>query len=357
LAKGGSALDKTAAVSAQKELVGVMTEEQIAQGQKVSACFVASKRPSDHSTPQSLDLTKVVRAFRIVHLDDESWISNMLGSYVRRKFKNVLLLTFANGDEAWQELLREDPDLLITDLMNDNVPGKRDSSGKSGFELLALLAERNVKYPILVVSGSLAKEGVEAKARQIAGSTLNISFVQKPFTWQEIADKLPEQIYPQLLKHVKPTPILQSVQNTLSNYSESPAFFPHRMVFQMRGLMSNSDSYRLTHCGAGILEYRHAAEDNDWEDAIYLSPSSILWERFWRDLDSMNIWQWKAIKQSEEWLKIKQTKDFCDRESWQLDLDHGDQKVHSMGTSIWFDKDLRAFFSALQLLTGLQEFR
>ena len=123
---------------------------------------------------------------RIVYIDDEEWLQEMIEPVIRNYFKEVSLLKFRNRDEAWQELLRTDPDLLITDLRNDNVPvlpgSKRENLGMSGFELLRLLAARRVKYPILVASGCLSISGQEGRAKKCAGPDLKVSYLTKPFT-------------------------------------------------------------------------------------------------------------------------------------------------------------------------------
>jgi DNA-binding NarL/FixJ family response regulator len=93
---------------------------------------------------------------RIVLVDDEDCYTEVVEMAIHQRFKNVIVHTFHNRDEAWQALLRSDPDLLITDMNNDNVPAqlRRPYMGMSGWKMLPLLAERKVKYPILVVSGS-----------------------------------------------------------------------------------------------------------------------------------------------------------------------------------------------------------
>ena len=102
---------------------------------------------------------------RIVLVDDEDYT----------------LVKFLNCDEAWQELLREQPDLLITDMLSTNVPRRTEYFGMSGEELLQRLAERRVGYPILVVSGSFSISGWEAYAKQFARPHLNVSFLTKPY--------------------------------------------------------------------------------------------------------------------------------------------------------------------------------
>ena len=82
----------------------------------------------------------------------------------------MLLLGFEDWKTAWQALQGTEPDLLLTDMNN------------SGWELLPLLVDRKVNYPILIVSGSFLMPGMKALARHVAGPTLNASFMTKPFT-------------------------------------------------------------------------------------------------------------------------------------------------------------------------------
>ena len=119
---------------------------------------------------------------RVVIVDDEDFSLDLMETFVRDWFKEATILRYQSRDEAWQELLRRDPDLLITDMRSDNVPGRSGDYGMSGFELLKLLAERLVKYPVLVASGSFSMSGCEGLARQCAGPDLNVVFQTKPFT-------------------------------------------------------------------------------------------------------------------------------------------------------------------------------
>jgi CheY-like chemotaxis protein len=123
---------------------------------------------------------------RIVLIDDEEWLQDMVELAIRGYFKDFSLFKFRNRNEGWQELLRADPDLLITDLRNDNVPtipgSTKEDLGMSGFDLLGLLAARQVKYPVLVISGSLSISGMEGLAKKCAGPNLKVSYLTKPFT-------------------------------------------------------------------------------------------------------------------------------------------------------------------------------
>jgi CheY-like chemotaxis protein len=138
---------------------------------------------------------------RIVFIDDEEWLQQLVEPLIRKYFKEITLLKFRNRNTAWQELLRADPDLLITDLRNDNdptLPGStKEDLGMSGFDLLGLLAARQAKYPVLVISGSLSISRMEGWAKKCAGPNLNVSYLTKPFT--------PELFYQGLLKCLGPS--------------------------------------------------------------------------------------------------------------------------------------------------------
>ena len=123
-----------------------------------------------------------VRSPRIVIVDDEEFVGEMMELLVKGHFQEVTVLRFQNRDTAWQELQRAEPVLLITDMNNHNIPGRTEYMGMSGWKLLPLLAERAVRYPILVVSGSFLLPGIESEARARAGRDLNITFMSKPFT-------------------------------------------------------------------------------------------------------------------------------------------------------------------------------
>ena len=60
---------------------------------------------------------------KIILVDDEEWFQEYAELLIRKYCNDVSLLKFRNRDEAWQEITRANPDLLITDLRNDNIPG------------------------------------------------------------------------------------------------------------------------------------------------------------------------------------------------------------------------------------------
>ena len=85
--------------------------------------------------------------------------------------KDVVPITFRDGEAAWKVMLRADPDLLITDMLR---------GGMSGFHMLPLLAERKVQFPILVTSAVATEEQV----LECAGPNLKVTCLQKPYEAQ-----------------------------------------------------------------------------------------------------------------------------------------------------------------------------
>ena len=119
----------------------------------------------------------------IVVVDDDDDTSKLIESLIRDQFKDATVLLFRYGEAALQELLQVDPDLLISDLIHFGV---------DGFEMLRLLAERQAKYPIFIVSGNLPLR--EKEAKQCAGTDLNVTFWTKPFSNERFMQYLIKQL-------------------------------------------------------------------------------------------------------------------------------------------------------------------
>jgi CheY-like chemotaxis protein len=92
---------------------------------------------------------------RIIIVDDEPSFLNLLESVIRNRFKEAIVLKFGEGEQAWLELMQATPDFLITDLERQ--------SKMSGWEMIPLLAERKVKCPILLLSGSTRGNELQQK--------------------------------------------------------------------------------------------------------------------------------------------------------------------------------------------------
>ncbi len=137
--------------------------KRILSGMVADTLALAKKEPPRESGP-----------LRIVVVDDEPYCLEAFELIIRYWFKDVTLLLFSNSSEAWQELAREGPDLLILDMP------------LSGLEILPLLAEHKVKYPIVATSAFYS----EKEMRQHADPKLNVSFLWKPFDAETLVKAL-----------------------------------------------------------------------------------------------------------------------------------------------------------------------
>jgi DNA-binding response OmpR family regulator len=115
---------------------------------------------------------------RIVLVEDEKELSTLFAVMIRDWFKEAELVRFENGDAAWQELSQTKPDLLITDLIHP---------GLTGGELARKLAEQQVTFPVLIISGSTGDW-----FQEFAGLGIKVAFLNKPFPredfWQLLND-------------------------------------------------------------------------------------------------------------------------------------------------------------------------
>lgn len=106
---------------------------------------------------------------RIVVVDDETVVLQAMEFVVRSVFPDVNLLQFLDSKEAWLDLSKTDPDLLITD---DGMPRLK------GKEIVQRLADKKAAYPIIVNS---ALEPNQEWVREFASQGMNISFMPLPF--------------------------------------------------------------------------------------------------------------------------------------------------------------------------------
>ncbi len=113
---------------------------------------------------------------RILVVDDEEWVLAVTGKLLQGQGYQVQT---CNTGERATTIVRHDPkqfDLLITD---ETMPKM------TGSQLVEKVREAGAVFPILIISGKLAPEAVEAEG---------VSFLQKPFTTEEISAKIREII-------------------------------------------------------------------------------------------------------------------------------------------------------------------
>ena len=135
--------------------------------------------PSDNPQAQALETTpqpRNERAPRIIVVDDDDDWLKLMEAIIQDWFKDATVLMFRNGNTAWRELLRADPDLLITDIRRPTFPIE---------DMLPLLAKRNVKYPILILSG-VGDKKIHRQLRERAGPHLNLTILTKPVNNEEL---------------------------------------------------------------------------------------------------------------------------------------------------------------------------
>jgi DNA-binding response OmpR family regulator len=108
-------------------------------------------------------------SLRIVLVNDERCLLEMLDLIIRSWFKDVTVLMFYDAVGALEELSRTDPDLLITD---DKM------AGMGGLELCQRLFDKRVTYPIIMTS---SYSPTEQRVREFAAQGLNVSYFVVPF--------------------------------------------------------------------------------------------------------------------------------------------------------------------------------
>ena len=111
---------------------------------------------------------------RVVMLDDCAQVLQLLSSVLWDCWPQGTIVACTDSHKAWEELQRTPPELFIADLTHGGI---------SGIELLARLAEQDVRYPIVVLSGNLPQ--MESEVRHAAGPKLKVSCWAKPINGAE----------------------------------------------------------------------------------------------------------------------------------------------------------------------------
>jgi TPR repeat protein len=115
------------------------------------------------------------------------WLLEMIEVAIRIKFENVTIQSIEDGDLAWEQLLRADPDLLITTLLRDK--------GLNGWDTISRLAAKQVKFPILVYCTLSDKLGEEHVLR-LAGPHLRVKYLYCPFTIDQLYEAISKLLGP-----------------------------------------------------------------------------------------------------------------------------------------------------------------
>jgi DNA-binding NtrC family response regulator len=124
---------------------------------------------------------------RIVVLDDEDLVRELLRILLQAMYQGIEITEYADGDAAWAELSRRTPDLLITDYRH---------LGMRCEELLTRLAGMKNPCSVVLDSGYDETRVFDEFTTTIPGLSLNVEFVAKPYS--------PEQMQAVLAKHLGP---------------------------------------------------------------------------------------------------------------------------------------------------------
>lgn len=141
---------------------------------------------------------------RLVIIDDESHITDIIARYFREKGHEVL--GFTRADEALAHLTSAPTDLVITDIA---------MKGLSGLELLAKMKEQGVDVPVIVTTGNPSHNSAVQALRGGA-----FDYVIKPFHLEEIAERAEKALS---TKRVKDENLLYSKLVSLHSISRVTA--------------------------------------------------------------------------------------------------------------------------------------
>ena len=119
---------------------------------------------------------------RIVLLEDEGALSRLFEHCLHDWFEKMELATFKKGEEAWQELSRRAPDLLILDWVHHGLTGQ---------EILRQLSLDHVKFPILLTS-----DFFEEHLQLFTDLGWKFGFLPKPFGIREFWAALNQLVGP-----------------------------------------------------------------------------------------------------------------------------------------------------------------
>ena len=140
-------------------------------------------RPTQDLTP----LARQDRTARIVLLDDEPGARDTVRTMLPLWFRDYLLIECTTGDEAWREITRHTPDLLITDYGH---------TGYSFEELLHRFYRSRSKFPILL-SSLYVGACPELQQRLLAFPGYTIKLLNKPFPLENLKSQVLKSLTPE----------------------------------------------------------------------------------------------------------------------------------------------------------------
>lgn len=136
--------------------------------------------PNPRQTRHLISLARPNRTARIVLLDDDPAARDLVRSMLPLWFRDYLLVECTTGDEAWREITRHTPDLLITD---------HGHTGYSFEELLHRFYRSRSKFPILL-SSLYVGACPDLQQRLLAFPGYTIELLNKPFPLENLKSQV-----------------------------------------------------------------------------------------------------------------------------------------------------------------------
>lgn len=131
-----------------------------------------AKRILSGMVADTLALTKRASRLRIIVVNDEEGPIQSIIIILQKWYnKDAEVLAFDDSEKAWQELLRTDPDLLITD---DIMPAL------GGMEIVRRLTDTKAVYPVILTTAFERAELLMC-VRDCASRGLNIKLLNAPW--------------------------------------------------------------------------------------------------------------------------------------------------------------------------------
>jgi hypothetical protein len=118
----------------------------------------------------------------------------------------------------------------------------------------------------------------------------------------------------------------------------------------------SSPSYGLWWDGKQLV-YESFVSGYEDRRQVYLVPSGAQWSRFWRTMDTIDVWSWKESSEPGGRLEPKDL--IREGTHWSLSLQFGDRRVESAGdgaTDSGSGERFDAFAEAVSRLTGGYQF-
>jgi CheY-like chemotaxis protein len=130
-----------------------------------------SQDPFKFVQPPLVSLATGYRPARILICDDEPIIRELGMLILHWHFKDYVAVECANGNEAYREICRQTPDLLVTDYVHEGIGVE---------ETLFRCYRTSSFFPIIVASGAIGAQPI--RTRLTGFHIFPVLLLDKPYT-------------------------------------------------------------------------------------------------------------------------------------------------------------------------------